>query len=241
MQVLSVIIPVYNEERFITEILRDVLAVDLAEMGLSKEIIIVDDCSTDRTVGRLESFLQGMGSHNVTILSHTENRGKGAAIRTGLTKASGEILLIQDADLEYSPSDYPKLLGPIVKGQADVVFGSRFAGGEPHRVLYFWHSVANKALTLLSNMLSDVNLTDIEVCYKVFRREIIQQIKLLENRFGFEPEVTAKVAKLAKRDQCRIFEVGIGYYGRTYAQGKKIGWKDGLSAIRCILKYNLLP
>jgi len=172
-------------------------------------------------------------------LRHEKNQGKGAAIRSGMHAAEGDIVLIQDADLEYHPDEYPKLLRPILDGKADVVYGSRFAGGEPHRVLYFWHYAANSLLTLLSNMLTDLNLTDMESCYKVFRREILRHIRIEEDRFGFEPEITAKVAKLAKKDQCRIYEVGISYSGRTYSQGKKIGWRDGVSALRCILKYNL--
>jgi len=170
------------------------------------------------------------------VLYHSENQGKGAALRTGFAAATGDVVLIQDADLEYDPRDYPKLLQPILEDRADVVFGSRFIGGESHRVLYFWHSLTNKALTLFSNILTDLNLTDMEVCYKVFRREVLQQITIEENRFGFEPEITAKVAKLG----CRIFEVGISYSGRTYSEGKKIGFRDGLRAIWCILKYNLL-
>jgi len=234
---LSIIVPVYNEEQFIETLLQRVLSVNLSAMGLSCELLVVDDCSTDQTPQILDR-LHGEGT--IQVMRHERNQGKGAAIRTGIEAASGEFVLIQDADLEYSPDEYPKLLAPILDDKADVVYGSRFAGGEPHRVLYFWHYVANSMLTLLSNMLTDLNLTDMESCYKVFRREALRHITIEEDRFGFEPEITAKFARLARQEQCRIYEVGISYSGRTYAQGKKIGWRDGLSALRCILKYNLL-
>jgi len=195
--------------------------------------VVVDDGSTDATHKVIESLMDGRVDR---ALRHERNRGKGAALRTGLAAVTGEIVIVQDADLEYDPRDYAKLLQPILEDRADVVFGSRFVGGEAHRVLYFWHSVMNQLLTLLSNMLTDLNLTDMEVCYKVFRRDVIQQIEIEEDRFGFEPEITAKIAKLG----CRVYEVGVSYAGRTYAEGKKIGWRDGVRAVWCILKYNLL-
>jgi glycosyltransferase involved in cell wall biosynthesis len=226
---LSVVIPVYNENASIVELVKRVRA-----SPLDKEIILVDDGSTDGTRDTLQTLAS---TTDLRILYHDRNRGKGAALRTGIAAACGEAVIIQDADLEYDPQDYPKLLEPIRKGVADVVFGSRFSGGETHRVLYFWHALGNKFLTLLSNMLTNLNLTDMEVCYKLFRREIIQQIVIEEDRFGFEPEITAKVA----RQRCRIYEVGISYAGRTYEEGKKIGWKDGVRALWCIFKYNLRP
>ena len=225
---LSVVIPVYNEANTIEKLIDRVQAVDL-----EKELILVDDCSTDGTVEKLRQIVH---TENVTMFFHDRNLGKGAALRTGFAAAQGQIVIIQDADLEYDPNQFPKLIQPIEDDQADVVFGSRFAGGQSHRVLYYWHCVGNKFLTLLSNMFTNLNLTDMEVCYKVFRREIIQKIKIEEDRFGFEPEITAKVAKT----RCRVYEVGIAYAGRTYEEGKKVGWKDGVQAIWCILKYNLL-
>jgi glycosyltransferase involved in cell wall biosynthesis len=227
---LSVIIPCFNELATIEAIVDAVNASPYVD----KEIIIVDDCSCDGTREKLINTIAGSG-RVAKILYHEVNRGKGAAVRTGIKAATGDLVIIQDADLEYDPNEYPKLVDPIVRGRADVVFGSRFCGGEAHRVLYYWHSLGNGVLTTLSNMLSNLNLTDMESGYKVFRREIIQGIVLEEDRFGFEPEITAKVAKLG----CRIYEVGISYSGRTYAEGKKIGWKDGVHAIYCILKYNL--
>ena len=226
--VLSVIIPVFNEEGTIEEVVRRVVAVPLA-----KEIIVVDDFSTDGTRERLAGLVGQYDS--LKVIYHGNNRGKGGAIRTGLEQITGDMVIIQDADLEYNPAEYPRLVKPIVEGRADVVYGSRFAGGEEHRVLYFWHYLGNRFLTLLSNMLTNLNLTDMETCYKVFRADLIKGIRLEQNRFGFEPEITAKVARAG----CRIFEVGISYSGRTYAEGKKIGWKDGVKAIWCILKYRI--
>jgi len=223
---LSVVIPVYNEADTVEELVRRVLAVPF-----DKEIVLVDDGSTDGTravLARLEEL------DGVRAFYHAYNQGKGAALRTGFRQVEGDVVLIQDADLEYDPQEYPRLLQPILDDKADVVYGSRFIGSDSHRVLYYWHSVGNRALTLLSNMLTDLNLTDMETCYKVFRREVIEQIEIEESRFGFEPEITAKVAKLG----CRIYEVGISYSGRTYEEGKKIGWKDGARALWCILKYN---
>ncbi len=228
MPSISIVIPCYNERHTIEALIDAVLASPVA----GKEVIVVDDASSDGTREVLVSRVEPRVSK---VIFHDRNRGKGAALRTGFGAATGDIVLIQDADLEYDPRDYGKLLAPILEGRADVVFGSRFTGGDSHRVLYFWHSVVNRLLTLLSNMLTDLNLTDMEVCYKAFRREVLQQIDLQEDRFGFEPEITAKVARLG----CRIYEVGISYSGRTYAEGKKIAWRDGLRAVWCILKYNL--
>ena len=231
--VVSIVIPVFNEMRTLEQVIKRVQAVPV-----EKEIILVDDYSNDGS----RELVQSLGKQpNVQAVLHDYNQGKGAALRSGFAAASGDVVLIQDADLEYDPNDYPKLLGPIVANDADVVYGSRFAGGETHRVLYFWHSMGNRFLTLLSNMMTNLNLTDMEVCYKVFRREIIQSIDLKENRFGFEPEVTARLARFRKPDGSRlkIFEVGISYAGRTYEEGKKIGWRDGVRAIWCIIRYNL--
>ncbi len=217
---LSIIIPVYNEEKFIAELYSRVLQVEL-HTGISKEVIIIDDGSDDGT----KNIIKGFDDENTIIIDKERNSGKGACIRLGLEKASGDIILIQDADLEYDPNEYPKLLDPIISGKAEVVYGSRFKGGEAHRILYYWHSLGNKFLTFFSNILTDLNLSDMECCYKVFRREIIQQINLVESRFGFEPEVTAKLAKLSKKDKCRIYEVGVSYSGRTYKEGKKLTGK----------------
>ena len=225
---LSVVIPVYNEQGTIRELYESVRAVDL-----DKEIIFVDDCSTDGTLEILKNELE---KDVARILYHSKNQGKGAAIRSGIQVATGDIVIIQDADLEYDPAEYSKMIEPILQGRADVVYGSRFMGGDAHRVVYFWHKVGNGFLTLLSNMFTNLTLTDMETCYKAFTVKVIKSIEIEQNRFGFEPEITAKIAKL----KCRIYEVGISYYGRTYAEGKKIGWKDGLQAIWCILKYNLL-
>ena len=225
---LSIVIPCYNEAKTIRNIVERVRAAPVAE----KEIIIVDDCSQDGTRDILRSEIAPLVSQ---ILYHDVNQGKGAALRTGFAAATGDLIVVQDADLEYDPNEYPRLLKPILDGKADVVFGSRFAGGDAHRVVYFWHMMGNKFLTLLSNMLTNLNRTDMETCYKVFRREILQQITIEENRFGFEPEITAKISKL----ECVIYEVGISYYGRTYKEGKKIGWRDGFRALYAIAKYNL--
>lgn len=229
MKTLSIVIPVYDEKATILRILGEVRKADSS--GLEKETIVVDDCSTDGT----REILKGIpeGQDGIRVFFHDRNQGKGAALRTGIRQTTGDIVLIQDADLEYDPNEYPKLLAPILEGKADVVYGSRFAGGESKRVIFYWHSVGNKFLTTLSNMFTNINLTDMETCYKAFRGEIIRKIRIDEDRFGFEPEVTSKVAQL----RCRIYEVGISYSGRTYAEGKKINWKDGLRAIWCILKY----
>ena len=225
---LSVIIPCFNERNTIREIVEAVNASSYED----KEIIIVDDFSTDGTREVLEQQIRPLVA---SILYHPFNQGKGAALRTGIAAATGDIVIIQDADLEYDPQEYADLVEPILNDKADVVYGSRFMGGRPHRVLYYWHSIGNSVLTLISNMFTNLNLTDMETCYKVFRREIIQSVNIEENRFGFEPEITAKIAKM----KCRVYEMGISYYGRTYDEGKKIGWKDGVWAIYCIIKYNL--
>ncbi|WP_338874415.1 glycosyltransferase family 2 protein [Spirosoma sp. SC4-14] len=232
---LSIIIPAYNEERTIIELLNKVVAAPLPDY-IRKEIIVVDDSSADSTGDLVAIFQQQNPDLDVNYIKHTVNQGKGAALHTGIRLATGNWLIIQDADLEYDPNEYGLLLQPLLDGKADVVYGSRFIGNHPHRVLYFWHSVGNKILTLLSNIFTDLNLTDMESCYKVFKTSLIQAIDLQEKRFGFEPEVTAKLAHIPN---IRIYEVGISYYGRTYAEGKKIGWRDGFRAIYAILKYNL--
>jgi glycosyltransferase involved in cell wall biosynthesis len=231
---LSIVIPAYNEEKTIHLILNKIEKVTLLN-NIEKEVIIVNDCSKDNTQAALENY-KNQSALNIVLYKHEVNKGKGAAIHTGIKHATGNLVVIQDADLEYDPQEYNILIKPVLDGFADVVYGSRFMGGKPHRILFFWHSIGNKFLTMLSNMFTNLNLTDMETCYKLFRREIIQAIPLKENRFGFEPEVTAKVARIPN---IRIYEVGISYYGRTYAEGKKIGWKDGFRAIYCILKYNL--
>lgn len=230
---VSIVIPVYNEESTLLDILEKVEQAPLLP-GFEREVVIINDCSTDGTT----DILKTLEKEGRRILHHKVNRGKGAALRTGYAQCTGDIIIVQDADLEYDPNEYGKLLQPIVNGQAAVVYGSRFMGGEPHRIVYFWHSVGNKALTLMSNMFSDLNLTDMETCYKVFRKDVIEKIELEEDRFGIEPEVTAKIAALVKKEDLSIYEVGISYYGRTYGEGKKIGIKDAFRAAWCIWKYN---
>lgn len=231
---LSIVIPAYNEQYTIAAVLDTVRCVDIG--SIEREIIVVDDCSTDSTKEILENYITSGRANEIRYERHKQNKGKGAALRTGIKLATGDFVVIQDADNEYDPKEYNRLLAPILDGYADVVYGSRFAGGDPHRILFFWHSIGNKLLTALSNMFTNLNLTDMETCYKLFRREVLENIDLCENRFGFEPEVTAKISRLKG---VRIYEVGISYYGRTYMEGKKINWKDGFSAIYCILKYNL--
>lgn len=232
---LSIVIPAYNEGATIHFILDKVKSVALIN-DIVKEVIIVNDCSTDNTEQAINQYIASNPGINIQYYSHEINKGKGAAIHTGIKNATGEYLIIQDADLEYDPEEYNDLLKPILKGFADVVYGSRFMGGKPHRILFFWHTIGNKFLTTLSNMYSNLNLTDMETCYKLFDTKMIQALNLREQRFGFEPEVTQKIARV---HDVRIYEVGISYYGRTYAEGKKIGWKDGFRAIYCILKYGL--
>jgi len=230
---LSIIVPAYNESKTIHLILDKIKNVTLLN-EIHKEVIVVNDCSTDDTGESIKNYIENNCDLTIKYFEHEINMGKGAALRTGIQSATGEYLIVQDADLEYDPNEYDLLLKPILDGHADVVYGSRFIGGKPHRILFFWHTIGNKLLTFLSNMFNNLNLTDMETCYKMFRTEIIQGIKLQENRFGFEPEVTSRISKLK---DIRIYEIGISYYGRTYQEGKKINWKDGFRAIYCIIKY----
>lgn len=233
---LSIAIPAYNEEKTIHLILNKIKDVTLVN-GIRKEVVIVNDCSTDQTEQAILSYKTQNPDLEISYYKHEVNKGKGAALHTAIQKASGDFIIIQDADLEYDPEEYNILMKPVLNAGADVVFGSRFIGGKPHRILFYWHSIGNKFLTSLSNMFSNLNLTDMETCYKLFKADIIKNIELKEKRFGFEPEVTAKISRIPK---LKIYEVGISYYGRTYEEGKKIGWKDGFRAIYCILKYGLL-
>jgi glycosyltransferase involved in cell wall biosynthesis len=232
LPLLSIVIPVYNEERTIDAVVQAVLEAKLPD-GVDRELLVVDDASTDGTARVLSQFTD---HPRIRVLRQDRNRGKGAALRRGFTEARGDMVLVQDADLEYDPRDYPRLLQPVLEGKADVVYGSRFMGGDAHRVLFFWHMLGNRLLTLLSNMTTNLNLTDMETCYKLFRTEVLRRIVLEEDRFGFEPEVTAKVARLG----VRIYEVGISYAGRTYEEGKKINWRDGVRALYCLVKYGVL-
>jgi glycosyltransferase involved in cell wall biosynthesis len=232
---LSIIVPAYNEEKTIHLILNKIKEVALIN-NIKKEVVIVNDCTKDKTSEAIKIYMSNNPELNISYYEHEVNKGKGAALHTGIAKATGEILVIQDADLEYDPNEYNDLLKPFYVADADVVYGSRFIGGNPHRILFFWHTIGNKLLTFLSNALTNLNLTDMETCYKMFKREIIQGLDLKEKRFGFEPEVTAKISKIK---EIKIYEIGISYYGRTYAEGKKISWKDGFRALWCIAKYNL--
>jgi len=235
MKVLSIVIPAFNEESTIQKILDKIKNVELPQ-DWGKEIVVINDNSNDKTEELILSYMKQNVEMIISYDYHKVNRGKGAALHTGISKATGDYVIIQDADLEYNPEEYSDMLRPIINGHADVVYGSRFLGGKPHRILFFWHSIGNRFLTFLSNMFTNLNLTDMETCYKLFRRDLIQSLVLRENRFGFEPEVTAKISRIKN---IRIYEVGISYYGRTFEEGKKISWKDGVRAIYCILKYGI--
>lgn len=235
-QKLSVVIPAYNEEKTIKSVLTKLSTVELIE-NIQMELLVVNDCSKDNTEKEVQSFIQENPSVDIKYFKHEVNKGKGAALHTGIKNATGQYLIVQDADLEYDPQEFNILIKPITDGHADIVYGSRFMGGNAHRILFFWHTIGNKFLTFLSNMFSNLNLTDMETCYKLFRTDIIQSLTLKEKRFGFEPEVTAKVSKIKG---IRIYEVGVSYYGRTYEEGKKINWKDGFRALYCIVKYGLM-
>lgn len=235
MKILSIVMPVFNEAETVAVTLNKIKIVEL-QNNIKKQLVIVNDCSTDQTLATIERYKTENPDLDISIYSHPINKGKGAALHTGIANATGHYIIIQDADLEYNPNEYRILLQPLEDEMADVVYGSRFMGGKPHRILFFWHTVGNHFLTFVSNMFSNLNLTDMETCYKVFRAEIIKGLILKEKRFGFEPEVTQKIARIKK---IRIYEVGISYYGRTYEEGKKIGWKDGLRALYCILKYGM--
>lgn len=232
---LSILVPAYNEDKTIQIVLEKLLSVNLLN-SIEKEIIVINDCSSDKTEEVVLSFIAQNKEHNLHYIKHTRNQGKGAALHTGIREASGDFIIVQDADLEYDPEEFNLLLKPILDGHADVVYGSRFIGGKPHRILFFWHTIGNKILTFLSNIFTNLNLTDMETCYKLFRSDVVKGLSLKEKRFGFEPEVTSKVARIKG---IRIYEIGVSYYGRTYEEGKKINWKDGIRAIYCIFKYGL--
>ena len=236
MKTLSIVIPAFNEEKTIVKILNKIKGAELP-INWEKEILITNDCSTDNTELMIREYMDENSEMDISYLKHYKNKGKGSALHTSIEHAKGDYIIIQDADLEYNPEEYSVMLKPVIDGYADVVYGSRFLGGKPHRILFFWHSIGNKFLTFLSNMFTNLNLTDMETCYKLFRRDIIQSLDLKEKRFGFEPEVTSKISRISK---IRIYEVGISYYGRTFEEGKKINWKDGVHAIYCILKYGML-
>ena len=236
MKTLSIVIPAFNEEKTIVKILNKIKGAELP-INWDKEILITNDCSTDSTELAIKEYMDKNSEMDISYFKHYKNKGKGSALHTSIEHAKGDYIIIQDADLEYNPEEYSVMLKPVIDGYADVVYGSRFLGGKPHRILFFWHSIGNKFLTFLSNMFTNLNLTDMETCYKLFRRDIIQSLDLKEKRFGFETEVTSKISRISK---IRIYEVGISYYGRTFEEGKKINWKDGVHAIYCILKYGML-